>query len=101
MIDGGISACGALRVATQNCRSIMKSSSPTVINLPADRIDLPHGSRHVDRDSACSTVHLACGYTRCVLVSINVENVGGICWCNTISPKTLAHSSPCFPSILA
>ncbi len=59
----------------------MKSSSQTVIDLPADRIDLPAWLATMsDRDyQACSRGHLAAGvyYEDGVLGSINVENVGG------------------------
>jgi hypothetical protein len=59
----------------------MKSSSATVINLPADQIDLPHWLATLsDRDyQACARGHVAAGtyHQDGVLGSINVENVGG------------------------
>jgi hypothetical protein len=59
----------------------MKSSSETVINLPADRIDLPAWLATLsDRDyQACARGHVAAGayHQDGVLGSINVENVGG------------------------
>lgn len=59
----------------------MKASSATVINLPADRIDLPAWLATLsDRDyQACARGHVAAGsyHQDGVLGSINVENVGG------------------------
>src|SRR5262245_3130719 len=59
----------------------MKASSQTVIDLPADRIDLPNWLATLsDRDyQACARGHVAAGGYRQdgVLGSINVENVGG------------------------
>lgn len=59
----------------------MKSSSQTVIGLPADRIDLPAWLAILsDRDyQACSPAHRAAGvfHEDGVFGSINVESVGG------------------------